>query len=144
MLFHVWETKRTSMHVTDTTATPNGHQMAVIMCDWSIHWRIYAVLGGDESIQVLIKRLHFTIFGWQLFLLIILLNHDIVKKTLSVTELMLRRFKKGVIIVQCIMYDFFLYEVSSLNVPPWEMYGLVVALVILFDACYIHSSYMCV
>ena len=34
--FHVYEIQRTRMHVTDTTATHNGHQMAVVMCDWSI------------------------------------------------------------------------------------------------------------
>ena len=28
--FHVCETQHTRMHVTDTTATPNGHQMAVV------------------------------------------------------------------------------------------------------------------
>ena len=31
--FHVCETQRTPMHVTDTTATPNGHQMAVVTWD---------------------------------------------------------------------------------------------------------------
>ena len=34
--FHVCETQRTRMHVTDTTATPNGHQMAVVTWDRSI------------------------------------------------------------------------------------------------------------
>ena len=34
--FHVCETQRTCMHVTDTTATPNGHQMAVVTWDRSI------------------------------------------------------------------------------------------------------------
>ena len=28
--------QRTRMHVTDTTVTPNGHQMAVVMWDRSI------------------------------------------------------------------------------------------------------------
>ena len=32
----VCETQRTRMHVTDTTATPNDHQMTVVTCDWSI------------------------------------------------------------------------------------------------------------
>ena len=36
MYFHVCETQRTRMHVTDTTATPNGHQMAVVTWDRSI------------------------------------------------------------------------------------------------------------
>ena len=36
MYFHVCETQRTRMHVTDTTATPNGNQMAVVMWDRSI------------------------------------------------------------------------------------------------------------
>ena len=36
MYFHVCETQRTHMHVTDTTATPNGHQMAVVTWDRSI------------------------------------------------------------------------------------------------------------
>ena len=36
MYFRVCETQRTRMYVTDTTATPNGHQMAVVMWDWSI------------------------------------------------------------------------------------------------------------
>ena len=36
MYFHVCETQRTHMHVTDTTVTPNGHQMAVVMWDQSI------------------------------------------------------------------------------------------------------------
>ena len=30
------EIQRTRMHVTDTTATPNGHQMAVVTWDRSI------------------------------------------------------------------------------------------------------------
>ena len=34
--FHVCETHRTRMHVTDTTATLNGHQMAVVTWDRSI------------------------------------------------------------------------------------------------------------
>ena len=36
MHFHVCETQHTRMHVTDTTATPNGHQMAVVTWDRSI------------------------------------------------------------------------------------------------------------
>ena len=36
MYFHVCETQHTRMHVTDTTATPNGHQMALVTCDLSI------------------------------------------------------------------------------------------------------------
>ena len=36
MYFYVCETQHTRMHVTDTTATPNGHQMAVVTCDLSI------------------------------------------------------------------------------------------------------------
>ena len=36
MYFHVCETQHTRMHVTDTTGTPNGHQMAVVTCDLSI------------------------------------------------------------------------------------------------------------
>ena len=36
MYFHVCETQRTRMHVTDTTETPNGHQMAVVTWDRSI------------------------------------------------------------------------------------------------------------
>ena len=36
MYFHVCETQRTRMHVTDITATPNGQQMAVVTCDWFI------------------------------------------------------------------------------------------------------------
>ena len=36
MYFHVCETQRTRMHVTDTTATRNGHQMAVVTWDRSI------------------------------------------------------------------------------------------------------------
>ena len=35
-LFHVCETQRTRMHVTDTTATSDGHQMAVVTWDRSI------------------------------------------------------------------------------------------------------------
>ena len=31
--FHVCETQRTRVHVTDTTATHNGHQMAVVTWD---------------------------------------------------------------------------------------------------------------
>ena len=34
--FHVCETQCTRMHVTDTAATPNGHQMAVVTWDRSI------------------------------------------------------------------------------------------------------------
>ena len=34
--FHVCETQRTCMHVTDTTVTLNGHQMTVVMCGRSI------------------------------------------------------------------------------------------------------------
>ena len=34
--FHVCETQRTRTHMTDTTATPNGHQMAVVTWDRSI------------------------------------------------------------------------------------------------------------
>ena len=36
MYFHVCETQSTRMHVTDSTATPNGHQMAVVTWDRSI------------------------------------------------------------------------------------------------------------
>ena len=36
MRFHVCENQRTRMHVTDTTPTLNGHQMAAVTCDWSI------------------------------------------------------------------------------------------------------------
>ena len=36
MYFHVCETQRTRMHVTDTTATPNGHQVAVVTWDRSV------------------------------------------------------------------------------------------------------------
>ena len=36
MYFRVCETQHTDMHVTDTTSTPNSHQMAVVMWDRSI------------------------------------------------------------------------------------------------------------
>ena len=36
MYFHVWETQRTRMHATGIAATPNGHQMAVVVCNRSI------------------------------------------------------------------------------------------------------------
>ena len=33
MYFHVSQTQHTRMHATDTTATPSGHQMAVVVCN---------------------------------------------------------------------------------------------------------------
>ena len=36
MYSHVCETQRNRMHATDTTAIPDGRQMAVVACDRSI------------------------------------------------------------------------------------------------------------
>ena len=42
--FHVCETQRTRMHVSDTTATPNGHQMAVVTWDRSIVFNVILII----------------------------------------------------------------------------------------------------
>ena len=42
LYFHVCETQRTHMHVTDTTATLNGHQVAVVTWDRSITTELIA------------------------------------------------------------------------------------------------------
>ena len=58
MYFHVCETQRTRMHVTDTTATLNGHQMAVVTWDRSI------LVAYAQRLPKLVAKILATKFGF--------------------------------------------------------------------------------
>ena len=79
MYFHVCETQHTRMHVTDTTATPNGHQMAVVTCDLSIEtepW--FCACKFEKSSEIVIHTSSNHKDGisevWQLWFSLVILN----------------------------------------------------------------------
>ena len=64
MYLHVCETQHTRMLVTDTTATPNGHQMAVVTCDLSIETEPWFCAWKFEKVQKL-SFTHLAITGME-------------------------------------------------------------------------------
>ena len=44
MHFHVCETQLTRMYATDTTATPNGHQMAVVESNMLSKYKVWSLI----------------------------------------------------------------------------------------------------
>ena len=52
MHFHVCETQLTRMYATDTTATPNGHQMAVVENNMLSKYKVWSLIGWVHIVNL--------------------------------------------------------------------------------------------